>query len=136
MLRHPSLGSHSRSTLWGGLFVCFNFLLDIFFIYISNAIPKVPYNLPSSTLLPNPPTLASWPRHFPVLGHITFTKPRSSPPNDGQLGHLLLLMQLATRTRGVLVSSYCCSSYRVTDSFSSSSTFSSSSIGDHGNTQF
>jgi hypothetical protein len=24
----------------------FNFLLDIFFIYISNAIPKVPYNLP------------------------------------------------------------------------------------------
>jgi hypothetical protein len=24
----------------------FNFLLDIFFIYISNAIPKVPYALP------------------------------------------------------------------------------------------
>jgi hypothetical protein len=30
---------------------------------------------------------------------------------------------------GVLVSSYCCSSYRVTDSFSSLGTFSSSSIG-------
>jgi hypothetical protein len=26
--------------------VFFNFLLDIFFIYISNAIPKVPYTLP------------------------------------------------------------------------------------------
>jgi hypothetical protein len=32
------------------LFVCF--LLDIFFIYISNAIPKVPYILP----LPCSPT--------------------------------------------------------------------------------
>jgi hypothetical protein len=26
--------------------IFFNFLLDIFFIYISNAIPKVPYTLP------------------------------------------------------------------------------------------
>jgi hypothetical protein len=34
----------------------FQFLLDIFFIYISNAIPKVPYTLPT-TLLPYPPTL-------------------------------------------------------------------------------
>jgi hypothetical protein len=27
-----------------------NFLLDIFFIYISNAIPKVPYTLPPTPL--------------------------------------------------------------------------------------
>jgi hypothetical protein len=29
--------------------ICFfpHFLLDIFFIYISNAIPKIPYTLPS-----------------------------------------------------------------------------------------
>jgi hypothetical protein len=33
-------------------------LLDIFFIYISNAILKVPYILPLA-LLPNPPTPAS-----------------------------------------------------------------------------
>jgi hypothetical protein len=30
----------------------FKFLLDIFFIYISNAIPKVPYTLPHPAPLP------------------------------------------------------------------------------------
>jgi hypothetical protein len=35
-----------------------NFLLDIFFIFISNAIPKVPYNLP-------PPR----PAHLPTHSH-------------------------------------------------------------------
>jgi hypothetical protein len=39
-------------------------------------------------------------------------------------------MQLETRAPGVLVSSYCCSTYRVADPFSSLGTFSSSSIGD------
>ena len=38
-------------------------------------------------------------------------------------------MQLETRALGVLVSSYCCSTYRVADTFSSLATFSSSSIG-------
>jgi hypothetical protein len=38
-------------------------------------------------------------------------------------------MQLETRAPGVLVSSYCCSTYRVVDPFSSLGTFSSSSIG-------
>ena len=38
-------------------------------------------------------------------------------------------MQLETRVLGVLVSSYCCSTYRVADPFSSLGTFSSSSIG-------
>jgi hypothetical protein len=37
----------------------FHFLLDIFFIYISNAIPKVPYTTPLA-LLPYPP--------LPILG--------------------------------------------------------------------
>jgi hypothetical protein len=40
-------------------------------------------------------------------------------------------MQLETRALGVLVSSYCCSTYRVADPFSSLGTFSSSSIGGH-----
>ena len=53
----------------------------------------------------------------------------ASLPNDGRLGHLLLHMQLETRALGVLVSSYCCSTYRVADPFSSLGTFSSSSIG-------
>jgi hypothetical protein len=53
----------------------------------------------------------------------------ASLPSDGQLGHLLLHMQLETRALGVLVSLYCCSSYRVADPFRSLGTFSSSSTG-------
>jgi hypothetical protein len=88
--------------------------------------PKPP--IPSSALLPNPPTPASWPWHSPVLGHMIFARPRASPPIDGLLGHPLLHMQLETQLWGVLVSSYCCSSYKVTDPFSSLGTFSSSFI--------
>jgi hypothetical protein len=51
-----------------------------------------------------------------------------SLPNDGQLEHLLLHMQLEKRALGVLVSSYCCSTYRVADPFSSLGTFFSSFI--------
>ena len=40
-------------------------------------------------------------------------------------------MQLETWAVGVLVSSYCCSTYRVADPFSSFGAFSSSSIGGH-----
>jgi hypothetical protein len=50
----------------------FHFLLVIFFIYISNAIPNVPYTLPQ----PYPPTPTSWPWPSPVLGHIKFARPR------------------------------------------------------------
>jgi hypothetical protein len=53
----------------------------------------------------------------------------ASLPNDGQLGHLLLKMQLETQAMGVLVSSYCCSTYRVAVPFSSLGIFSSSSMG-------
>jgi hypothetical protein len=89
---------------------------------------------PTPTLLPNPPILASWPWHSPVLEHIILARPRASHPTDGQLGHLLLHMQLETRALGwggvvVLVSSYCSFSYRDADPFSSLGTFSSSFIG-------
>jgi hypothetical protein len=47
--------------------------------------------------LPNPPTPTFWPWNYPTLGHRTFTRPRASPPIDGQLGHPLLRMQLETR---------------------------------------
>jgi hypothetical protein len=50
--------------------------IDIFFIYISNAIPKVPYT--PHTLLPYPPTPTSWLWHSPVLGHIKFARGLSS----------------------------------------------------------
>jgi hypothetical protein len=50
-------------------------------------------------------------------------------PNDGQLGHLLIHIQLDTQDAGVLDSSYCCSTYGIADPLSSLGTFSSSSIG-------
>jgi hypothetical protein len=53
----------------------------------------------------------------------------ASLSTDGRLGYLLIHMQLETGAPGVLVSSYCCSTYRVADPFSSLGTFSSSSIG-------
>jgi hypothetical protein len=53
----------------------------------------------------------------------------ASLSNDGQLGHLLLHIQLETWALGLLISSYCCSTYKFADSFSSLGTFSSSSIG-------
>ena len=39
---------------------------------------------PLPTLLPNPPTPASWLWHSPVLGHIIFTRPRASPLIDAK----------------------------------------------------
>jgi hypothetical protein len=81
--------------------------------------------IPSSS-----PTPTSWPWCSPVLRHIKFAKNQgASLPSDGQLGHLLLHMQPEIRALGVQVSSYCCSTYRVADPFSSLGTFSSSSIG-------
>jgi hypothetical protein len=57
------------------LFFFSNFLLGIYFIYISNAIPKVPYTLhpPHSPTHPLP-LLGS--DVSPVLGHIKFARPR------------------------------------------------------------
>jgi hypothetical protein len=56
----------------------------------------------------------------------------ASLSTDGRLGHLLIHMQLETwapRGGGGTVSSYCCSTYRFADPFSSLVTFSRSSIG-------
>ena len=86
-------------------------------------------SIASPALLPYPLTPTSWPWHSPVLGHIKLLDQGASLPSDGRLGHLLLHMQLETRALGILVSSYCCSSYRVAYPFSSLDTFSSSSIG-------
>jgi hypothetical protein len=54
------------------LFFTFFYLSGIFFIYIPNALPKVPPPLP----LPYPPIPTSWPWHSPVLRHIKFAIPR------------------------------------------------------------
>jgi hypothetical protein len=98
------------------------------FLYLHfKCYPQSPLYHPP-TLLPNPPTPTSWPWHSPELGHMIFTRPRSSPPIDGRLGHPLLYMQLETQLWGVLLSSCYCSSYRVADPLSSLGTFSSSFI--------
>jgi hypothetical protein len=73
-----SLGWHTRYYmlfLFLFFFIFQNFLLGIYFFYISNAIPKVPHTLPYP--LPYPPTPNSWPWHSPVLRHIKFAQPMS-----------------------------------------------------------
>jgi hypothetical protein len=107
----------------------FFFFLIRYFLYLHFKYYPESSLYPSPALLPYPPTPTSWPWHFSVLGHIKFARPMASLPSDSQLGHLLLHMQLETRALGILVSSYCCSTYRVADPLSSLGAFSSSSIG-------
>jgi hypothetical protein len=52
-LSHQSLRKCLTAEASGGIFFLV-FLLDIFFIYISNAIPKVPYILPQPCSLTHP----------------------------------------------------------------------------------
>jgi hypothetical protein len=119
----------TKLTLFFSVFFSISFFIRYFLHLHFKSYPESPL-YPPPALLPNPPTPASWPRHSPVLGHMIFPRPRASPPIDGQLGHPLLHMQLETQFWGVLVSSYCCSSYRASDPFSSLGIFSSSFIGD------
>jgi hypothetical protein len=120
--RYPASYSHISTN-------CTSFFFIRYFLHLHfKCYPKSPL-YPPPALLPYLPTPTSWPWHSPVLGHIIFTIPRASPSIDGLLGHPLLHMQLETWTQGILVSSYCCSSYRVADPFSSLGTFSSSFIG-------
>ena len=74
------------------------FLLRIFLNDISNAIPKVPYTLPPTSL----PT----PSHFfgpgvPLYWGIQSLRVQwASLSSDGRLGHLLIHMQLESRAPG------------------------------------
>ena len=106
-----------------------SFLIRYFLHLHFKCYPQSTLYIPH-VLVPNPLTPTSWSWHSPVLGCMKFARPRVSLSNDGQLGHLLLHMQLETRALGVLVSLYCCSTYRVASyPFGSLGAFSSSSIG-------
>ena len=88
-------------------------------------MPPMPFPCPA----PQPNQTCFLALAFPCTGtYMIFSRPKASPPIDGQLGHPLLHMQLQTRALRLLVSSYCCSSYGVADPFSSLGTFSSSFI--------
>jgi hypothetical protein len=103
---------------------------------------KISYALPLP-LLPNSPTPACWPWCSPILGHRNFSGPQASLSIDDQLCHPLLYMHIyaiyvsrheslhvySLIALGVLVSSYCCSSYGTVP-FISLGIFSSSFIGD------
>jgi hypothetical protein len=101
-----------KEEVWVIIYTWEFFLLGTYFFYISNAIPKVPHMLPHP--LPNPPTPTSWPWHSPVLRHIKFSWPMglsfhwwpTRPSSDSYAAR-------DTSSGGVLVSSYCCSTYRL-----------------------
>jgi hypothetical protein len=108
-IQSSAFTKHLKLIYMSSYFFNVNFLLDIFFIYISNAIPfpsflsksllysplQLPH--PPPALLPNLSTPPSWPWHSPTPGHRIFRRPRASLPSDGRLGHPLLHMQLETR---------------------------------------
>jgi hypothetical protein len=85
---------------------CCYFLLGIFLIYISNAIPKVPHTHPPP--LPYPHTPPFWPWHSPVLGHIKFASPMGLSFQWWLTRPSLDTYAARDKSSGVLVSSYCC----------------------------
>jgi hypothetical protein len=111
-----------------GKMIIFFFFIGYLFQLHFQCYPQRPHMLPHP--LTYPPTPTSWPWHCHVLRHIKIARPMGHSFTDGRLCHLLIHMQLETRAPGgVLVSSYCCSTYRIADPFSSLSTFPSSFIG-------
>jgi hypothetical protein len=87
----------------------FSFLLDIFFIYISNFIlfphdPSETLLIPSPLpLLTDPPSHASLSWRSPTLRHRAFIRPRASPFIAVPQGHPLLCMWLKPLSPSLVV---------------------------------
>jgi hypothetical protein len=79
--------------------------------------------------LPFPPTPTFWAWRSTVLGHIKFAWPMGLSFQWWPTRPSFDTYAARDKSSGVLVSSYCCSNYRVAVSFSSLGAFSSSSIG-------
>ena len=78
--------------------------------------------------IPYPPTPPFWPWRSPVLGHIKFASPMGLSLQWWPTRPSFDTYAARDKSSGVLVSSYCCSTYRVAVPFSSLGNFSSSSI--------
>ena len=81
--------SKAKFPMWHFLKI---FLLDIFFIYISNSIPKSP--VPSLHPAPKPTHSRFLALAFPCTGAYDLHKTKGLSPIEGWLGHPLLHMQL------------------------------------------
>jgi hypothetical protein len=115
------------SLFFSFLFLLIYFLIRYFLHLHFECYPKSPPDSPLHS--PTHPLPLLGPGISPYWGICSLLDQGASLPNDGRLGQLLIHMQLETGAHGVLVSSCCCSTYRVADPFSSLGPFSSSSIG-------
>jgi hypothetical protein len=77
--------------------------------------------------IPYPPTPPFWPWRSPVLGHIKFASPMGLSLQWWPTRPSFDTYAAKDKSSQVLVSSYCCSTYRVVVPFSSLGNFSSSS---------
>jgi hypothetical protein len=100
------------------IFFFFFYLLDIFFIYISNVVPfpgspllakpPIPLPPPPASVRVLPPTPASLPWHSPTLGHRTFIGPKTSAPIDDLEGYICgCYISSATYVAGAMGLSMC-----------------------------
>jgi hypothetical protein len=85
--------------------------------------------IPTPPPTPYPPTPPFWPWRSPVLGHIKFASSMGLSLQWWPTRPSFDTYAAKDKSSRVLVSSYCCSTYRVAVPFSSLATFSSSSIG-------
>ena len=120
------------------VFKCFlsicvsSFLKNIFYYYVFSSITfrmlsqKSPIPSPP---LPYPPIPIFWPWHYPVLRHIKFACSMGLSFQWWPTRPSFDTYAARVKSSGVLISSYCCCSYRVTDTFSFLDTFSCSFIG-------
>jgi hypothetical protein len=109
--------------------------LFFFFFFFIRYFPRLhlhyypkgpPYPTPP---IPYPPTPPFWPWCSPVLGHIKFASPMGLSLQWWPTWPSFDTYAARDKSSGVLVSSYCCPTYRVAVPFSSLGNFSSSSIG-------
>jgi hypothetical protein len=125
---HPFITAPNFVSVTPSMGVLFSFLrrgkvstLWSSFIYISNAIPKVPHTLPPLPLFgPGVP---------PTVRHIKFARPMGLSLQWWPTRPSFDTYGARVKSSRALVSSYCCSTYKVADPFSSLGTFTTSSIG-------